>query len=92
MSYLGLAFGLIFSDSRSSALSVSEAARIFDSRLKTHHKSWSDWVLWDKRSPTGSEGSNCIWWQDDVILEQFPALSVPEACPDPENVNEKDLP
>jgi hypothetical protein len=70
-------------ESRSGALSVSEAARTFDSRLKTHHKSRIDWVLWNIRSATGSERSNCMWWQDDVILEQFPALSMPKACPDP---------
>jgi hypothetical protein len=42
-------------ESRSGALPVSEAARTFDSRLRTHHKSWSDWVLWNKRSVTGSD-------------------------------------
>jgi hypothetical protein len=74
---------------------VLEAARTFDSRLKTHHKSWSDWVLWDKRAVTGSERSNCMWRHHDVILEQFPALSVPKACPSrdsAERLNEKGLP
>jgi hypothetical protein len=65
---------------------------IFNSRLRTHHKSWSDWVMWKKRRVTGSERSNCMWWQDDVILEQVPALSVPKACPGAEKVNEKGLP
>src|SRR5262249_11342281 len=55
----------------------------FDSRLRIHHKSWSDWVLWITRTMIGTERSNCMRWQDHVILEQFPALSVPKACPGP---------
>src|SRR5262249_49053751 len=50
----------------------------FDSRLRIHHKSWSDWVLWITRTMIGTERSNCMRWQDHVILEQFPALSVPK--------------
>ena len=70
-------------DSCSGALPILEAARTFDSRLRTHHKSRSDWVLWNKQSVTGSDIQTVMRWQDDVILEQFPALSVPKACPDP---------
>ena len=70
-------------ESRTGALYVSEATRILDSRLRTHHKSWNDRVLWNKRNVTGSERSSCLWWQGDVILGQFPALSVPKACPVP---------
>ena len=55
----------------------------FDSRFRTHHKLWSDWVLRNKPSVTGTERSNRLWWQDNVILEQFSALSVPKACPSP---------
>src|SRR5262249_26353839 len=55
----------------------------FDSRLRIHHKSWSDWVLWITRTMIGTERSNCMRWRDHVILEQFPALSVPKACPGP---------
>ena len=68
-------------ESRSGALSLAETARTFDSRFRTHHKLWSDWVLRNKPSVTGTERSNRLWWQDNVILEQFSALSVPKACP-----------
>jgi len=42
-------------DSCSGALPILEAARTFDSRLRTHHKSRSDWVLWNKQSVTGND-------------------------------------
>jgi hypothetical protein len=79
-------------ESHSGAPSVSEPGRTFDSRLRTSHKSWSDFVLWNKRSVTGRERSNCLRvaarGDSGAVSSSIPAQSLPGT----EKVNEKGLP
>ena len=79
-------------ESRSGALPVSEAARTFDPRLRTHHKLWSDWVLWSKRSVTGSERSNCMWLARRPDFGAVSGSIRAQSVPGPEHVNKKGLP
>ena len=79
-------------DSCSGALPILEAARTFDSRLRTHHKLWSDWVLWNKRSVTGSERSNCMWLARRPDFGAVSGSIRAQSVPGPEKVNEKGLP
>ena len=71
---------------------VSEAARACDSRLRTHHKMWNDWALWNKRSVAGSELLKLYLVAGRRDFGAVSGSIRAQSVPGPEKVNEKGLP